>query len=78
MTDDGYILGLHRIPHGKVSPGEDSKPVAFLAHGLTCNSGVYAFGPSEKSLGYILADAGQFSSTLNPYLYKKSCLISRL
>lgn len=59
-TEDGYILGMHRIPHGKNErqDGSKTKPVAFLAHGLTCNSGVYVFGPPEKSLGYILADAG--------------------
>ena len=58
VTEDGYILGMHRIPHGQDNQVDGSKPVVFLAHGLTCNSGVYAFGPPEKSLGYILADAG--------------------
>ena len=59
-TKDGYILGVHRIPQGKHErqDGSKTKPVAFLAHGLTANSGVYVFGPPEKSLGYILADAG--------------------
>ena len=58
-TDDGYILEMHRIPHGRNGKNEESKPAVFLAHGLTCNSGVYAFGPPEKSLGYILADEGK-------------------
>merc|ERR1711971_243409 len=56
-TDDGYILGLHRIPHGR---GETSspRPVVYLQHCLTCSSAIWVFGPPEKSLAFLLADAG--------------------
>lgn len=50
ITEDGYILGMHRIPN--------SGPPVFLAHGLTSSSAQWVFGPPEKSLGYLLADAG--------------------
>merc|ERR1719430_538496 len=52
-TEDGYILGLHRIP-----ASSDSAPVVYLQHGLTSSSSSWTFGPPSKSLGYLLADAG--------------------
>lgn len=59
-TEDGYILGVHRIPHGKnATAGKATKGAVFLAHGLTSSSAQWAFGPPEKSLAYILADAGE-------------------
>jgi len=63
-TEDGYILGVHRIPHGKfekfnIQDAKDTKkPSIFLGHGLGSSSASYAWGPPDKSLGYILADAG--------------------
>ena len=57
-TDDGYILGMHRIPYGKGGPSNNKRPAIFLAHCLVCNSAEFVFGPPNKSLGYILADAG--------------------
>ena len=34
-TEDGYILGMHRIPYGKGGPSANSSRIpAFLAHGL--------------------------------------------
>ena len=63
-TGDGYILGVHRIPHGKngenknKGDNDQKKPSIFLGHGLSSSSASYAWGPSDKSLGYILADAG--------------------
>merc|ERR1712226_338706 len=55
-TGDGYILGLHRIPHGLSS--SSPRGVVYLQHCLTCSSAVWAFGPPSKSLGFLLADAG--------------------
>lgn len=58
-TDDGYILTIFRIPHGKepeqISP-QKRKPI-FLQHGMTLNSGTFV-NIGKKSLAYILADAG--------------------
>ena len=74
-TDDGYILGVHRIPHGR---NEDSrkdrnvktkpKQSIFLGHGLTSSSASYSWGPPDKSLGYILADAGNPKRTIKKFL----------
>ena len=58
VLEDGYILGMHRIPWGKDGPTNATREPVFLAHALVCNSGEFVFGPPEKSLGFILADAG--------------------
>jgi len=60
LTEDGYILGMHRIPYGKSGKngGKKPGPPVFLAHGLTSSSAQWVFGPPEKSLGLLLADAG--------------------
>ncbi len=58
VTEDGYILGIHRIPFGKDGPGENPRPPVLLNHGMTSCSAQWAFGPPDKSLAYILADAG--------------------
>ncbi|XP_059483957.1 uncharacterized protein LOC132201648 [Neocloeon triangulifer] len=46
-TEDGYILGLHRIPN----PG---KPPILLQHGIVSSSAVWVLTGPEKSLAYIL------------------------
>ncbi|XP_063239530.1 lipase 3-like isoform X2 [Bacillus rossius redtenbacheri] len=56
-TEDGYIITFHRIPYGKAGPSRN-RPVVFLQHGLMCSSGVWVLAGSEKSPGFILADAG--------------------
>lgn len=55
-TEDGYILTLHRIPHGlfKSSNGQ----AVFLQHGILDSSATYLMNPPHQSLGFILADAG--------------------
>lgn len=59
-TEDGYVLTLHRIPYGR---GQNqsldvSRTPVFLGHCLLCSSAVFAFGPPEQEIAYILADAG--------------------
>ncbi|XP_045451039.1 lipase 1-like [Melitaea cinxia] len=58
-TEDGYILGLHRIPHGRDSnnTGGD-KPVVFLMHGLTSASSDHIIMGPGSGLAYILAEEG--------------------
>ena len=61
--DDGYILTMHRIPHGAHEFGSDreeqqDKTPVYIGHCLTCSSGVFSWGPPEKSIAYLLADAG--------------------
>jgi len=58
-TPDGYILALHRIPHGKDDgDSEIPRPVIFVQHGLLCSSADWVVSTPSKGLGYILADAG--------------------
>lgn len=58
QTEDGYILEMHRIPHGLTNQGVQNKPVAFLMHGLLCSSADWVLMGPEKGLAYILADLG--------------------
>ena len=56
VTEDGYILEMHRIPHGKhVNSSGRAKngtiPVAFLQHCLMCSSADWVLAGPEKSLG---------------------------
>lgn len=58
-TEDGYILTLFRIPHGKSLPENGViRPVVFLQHGLVDSSDDWILMGPNKGLGYILADAG--------------------
>ena len=54
LTEDGYILQMHRIPFGKKSPPVDGveRPAALLVHGLLSSSADYVMGIPEKSLGF--------------------------
>ncbi|KAJ3658391.1 hypothetical protein Zmor_010131 [Zophobas morio] len=57
VTEDGYILTYHRIPHGIDNPVVGTKPV-LLMHGASCSSADFVNMGPERSLGYILADKG--------------------
>jgi len=57
VTDDGYILTMHRIPYGKDGPSEN-RPVIFLQHGLEDSSVSWVINSPSQSAGFIFADAG--------------------
>ncbi|CAG0892516.1 unnamed protein product [Cyprideis torosa] len=59
-TEDGYILQLHRIPHGKndlLDNGRVRTPI-FLQHGLLSSSSDWVITGEEKGLAFLLADQG--------------------
>ena len=56
VTEDCYILQMHRIPYGKNSPqvqGEEARPAVYLQHGLLSSSADWVMGAPEHSLGKI-------------------------
>jgi len=55
-TEDGYILNMQRIPHGRngTAPG----PVVFLQHCLLGASPDWLVNLANESLAFILANAG--------------------
>ena len=49
QTEDGYIVTLHRIPHGLDSNNEfKERPAVLLAHSLLGSSVVFTFGPTNQ------------------------------
>ncbi|CAM6088627.1 unnamed protein product [Calypogeia fissa] len=58
-TEDGFLLGLHRITAG-YEKEEDTSPrqPVFLQHGLLQGGDTWVLNSRDQSLGYILADEG--------------------
>lgn len=58
-TQDGYVLGMFRIPYSpKLENRNSKKRVAFLMHGLISSSDVWLSSGSDNALAYVLSDAG--------------------
>ena len=60
VTDDCYILEMHRIPHGKSKTRADMGQPILLVHGVLGSSADWVMGIPEKSLGKTLCISGQF------------------
>ncbi|KAL1139606.1 hypothetical protein AAG570_006588 [Ranatra chinensis] len=59
MTEDGYVVTMHRIPHGRYKRNAtEPRPVVFLQHCILCSSSVFVLMGPQKGLGFILADKG--------------------
>nr|UXP71923.1 esterase [Manduca sexta] len=60
ITEDGYILEMHRIPHGRDRNNRPNpnKPIVFLMHGLLSSSADFLVLGPGNALGYLLAEAG--------------------
>jgi lysosomal acid lipase/cholesteryl ester hydrolase len=58
ITNDGYLLTMHRIPHGRKLPYNSTRIPVFLQHGLLASSDSWVINGPGKSLPYILADIG--------------------
>lgn len=50
-TEDGYILELHRIPHGIKDDADKTKAVIYLQHPLFSSSAEFVYTTPEKGLG---------------------------
>lgn len=56
ITDDGYILNVHRIKHGKDNGYNSGNEVVFLMHGLQTSG--YSYVICTENLAFLLADNG--------------------
>lgn len=58
-TKDGYLLAMHRIPHGKdAGPTSNGRPPLLLKHGVLDSSYTWVANGPNQSLGFLAADAG--------------------
>ena len=53
ITEDGYILRMHRIPYGKRSPRSDGsdRPAVYIQHGIESSSADWLVAGPKKALG---------------------------
>ena len=57
VTDDGYVLGLHRIP-GILGDKQTKKPAVLLQHGMDSDAFQWVINSPEKAPAFDLVRAG--------------------
>ncbi|KAG8640552.1 triacylglycerol lipase 2 isoform X1 [Manihot esculenta] len=57
-TEDGFILGLQRIPAGASGGTPANKTPVLLQHGILMDGAVWVMLPTDKALAFLLADDG--------------------
>lgn len=57
-TDDGYLLGVYRIPHGKKDTTTGNRPAVYMLHGLYSTGADWVMLGPKRSLAYILVEEG--------------------
>ena len=66
-TDDGFILEMHRIPHGKGNDSdhdETQRPLIFVQHGLLCSSADWVLSDPPQALGNMVAAMKSYISIM--------------
>ncbi|KAH8310918.1 hypothetical protein KR044_003466 [Drosophila immigrans] len=59
VTEDGYIVGVFRIPYShKLQNQNQKRPIVLIQHGLTSSSDGWVLNGPDDALPYLLADAG--------------------
>nr|XP_055179194.1 lipase member K isoform X3 [Nyctereutes procyonoides] len=58
VTEDGYVLGIYRIPRGRRCPRKTGRPVVYLQHGLIASATNWICNLPNNSLAFLLADFG--------------------
>lgn len=58
ITEDKYIVEMHRVPYGRNNLTTKHKGVVFLQHGLLSSSAEWVLMSPGKGLAYLLADSG--------------------
>lgn len=51
ITEDGYILIIHRILRSPLFKGHQRKKIVFLQHGIICSSDCWVMISAKKDLG---------------------------
>jgi hypothetical protein len=64
QTEEGYILELHRIPHGRLEATVTPRPAVLIHHAFLCSSFDWVVLGPDKSLG---------TSFISP-LFEPSCV----
>ncbi|XP_010248961.1 PREDICTED: triacylglycerol lipase 2 [Nelumbo nucifera] len=57
-TEDGYVLGIQRIPEGRSGGGGRTKQPVLLQHGVLVDGMTWVMNSPDQSLAFILADSG--------------------